>query len=141
MKHYKCQNIVAKGTRATRVSDTLEFRHHHLTIPTRTPADYIIHGVKRLTTAINAAPAVECDNQLAAIQSLRQAFHWWLRPQEQPPPGAPDHQHPSQTIHLTKVVAHTTISSSTSKGGTQYKSGRILYPYTSSKGGHGGRRH
>ena len=25
LKHYRCQNIIAKGTRATRVSDTLEF--------------------------------------------------------------------------------------------------------------------
>ena len=58
LKHYRCQNIIAKGTRATRVSDTLEFRHHHITIPTRTPADHIIHGVEKLTTAINTASAV-----------------------------------------------------------------------------------
>ena len=71
LKHYIFQNIIAKVTRATRVSDTLEFRHHHLTILTRTPVDHIIHGVKKLTASINAAPAVECNNQLATIQALR----------------------------------------------------------------------
>ena len=60
LKHYRCQNIIAKGTRAIRVSGTLEFRHHHLTIPTRTPEDHIIHGVKKslrlliLTQPLNA---------------------------------------------------------------------------------------
>ena len=95
LTNYRCQNIVAKITRATRVSDTLELRQHHLTIPTRTPADHIINGVERLTTAINAAPAVKFDNQLAAIQALHQAFHWCLRPQEQPQPA------PTPTLHQT----------------------------------------
>ena len=58
LKYYRCQNIIAKGTRDTRVSDKLEFRHHHLTIPTRTPADHIIHGVEKHTMAINTTPAV-----------------------------------------------------------------------------------
>ena len=105
LKHYRCQNIIAKGTRATRVSDTLAFRHHHLTIPTRTPADHIIHGVERLTTAIDAAPAVECDNQLAAIQALRQAFHRWLRPKEQPLPDPPPTLHqPTSTRRNPSIL-------------------------------------
>ena len=31
LKHYCCHTIVAKATRAAQVSDTLEFRHHHIT--------------------------------------------------------------------------------------------------------------
>ena len=97
LKHYRFKNIIAKGTRAIRVSNTLDIQHHHLTIPTRTPADHIIHGVERLTTAINAAPAVEYDNQLAAIQALRQESHGWLRTKEQPSPVSPPtvHHHTS----------------------------------------------
>ena len=81
------------------MSDTLEFQHHHLTIPTRTPEDHIIHGVKKLTTSINTSPEIECDNQLASIRALRQAFHRWLRPMEQQSPYPPPklHHQPSST--------------------------------------------
>ena len=82
LKNYRCKNIIAKGTRAKRVSGKLEFRNHHLTIPTRTQEDHIIHGVEKLTADIYTAPAVECNNQLAAIQALRQAFNRWLRPMD-----------------------------------------------------------
>ena len=104
LKHYRFQNIIAKLTRATRVSDTLELRHHHLTIPTKTPADHIINGVEKLTTAINAAPAVECDNRLAAIQALRQAFHWWLRPTVQPSPDPPPKLHQPTSIRSNPSI-------------------------------------
>ena len=99
LKHYRCQNIIAKETWSTRVSDTLEFRHHQLTIPTRALEDHIIHGVEKLTTAINSAPAVECDNQLAAVQALQKAFHKWLIPMEQqsPDPTPKLHHQPSST--------------------------------------------
>ena len=106
--YYRCQNIIAKGTRDTRVSDTLEFRHHHLTIPTRTPADHIIHGVEQLMTAINAASAVECDNQLAAIQALRQVFHRWLRPTEQLSPNPPPNLHQPNSTQSNPYILRRT---------------------------------
>ena len=31
LQHYRCHTIVAKSTRAAQFSDTVEFRHHHLT--------------------------------------------------------------------------------------------------------------
>ena len=34
LQHYRCHTIVAKATRAAQISDTVEFRHHHLTQPT-----------------------------------------------------------------------------------------------------------
>ena len=70
LHHYRCHTIVAKATRAAQIYDTVEFRHHHLTQPTVTPMDRIVHGVNTLTCALHKAPHIECDNQLFAIEAL-----------------------------------------------------------------------
>ena len=68
-----------KGTRAAQISDTVEFRHHHLTHPTATPMDRIVHGVTTLTCALHKAPTISCHNQLAAIKALHQAIQRWAK--------------------------------------------------------------
>ena len=77
LQHYQCHTIVAKATKATQVSDKVEFRHHHLTLPDITPTDRIVHDVTTLTCALHNASAIVCNNQLAAIQALRQDIHRW----------------------------------------------------------------
>ena len=46
LQHYCCHKIVETATREAQISDTVEFRHHHLTQPTVTPMDRIDHSVK-----------------------------------------------------------------------------------------------
>ena len=60
-----------------KVSDTVEFRHHHLTQPTVTPMDRIVHSVATLTCALHEAPTIACENQLSTIQALHQAIKRW----------------------------------------------------------------
>ena len=79
LKYYSCHTIVAKSTRATQISDTVEFRHNHLTQPTVTPMDRIFHGVNKLTCALHDAPHIACDNQLLAIDALHQAIQRWTK--------------------------------------------------------------
>ena len=67
LQHYRCNTIVSKATKAAQVSDTVEFRHHHLTLPDITPMDHIVHGVTTLTCALQDAPTIACNNKLAAI--------------------------------------------------------------------------
>ena len=40
LQHYRCHTIVAKSTRAAQISDTVEFRNHHLTQPTVTTINF-----------------------------------------------------------------------------------------------------
>ena len=80
LQHYRCHTIVAKATKAAQVSYTVEFIHHHLTLPYITPTDRIVHGMTTLTCALRDAPAIECNNQLAAIQALYHAIHQWGQP-------------------------------------------------------------
>ena len=77
IQHCLCHTIVAKSTKAAQVSDTVEFRHHHLTLQDITPDDRIVHGVNTLTWTLRDYPTIACDNELYAIQSLHQAIHWW----------------------------------------------------------------
>ena len=77
LQHYQCHNIVDKATRAVQISDTVEFRHQHLTQPEVTPMDRIVHGVSTLTCALKDAPQIVCDNHLFAIHALQQAVQHW----------------------------------------------------------------
>ena len=74
LQHYRCHTIVEKYTRAAQVSETMEFRHHHLTQPTVTPMDRIVYGVNTLTCALHKAPNIACDNQLFAIKAFHRAI-------------------------------------------------------------------
>ena len=74
LQHYRCHTIVAKTTHAEQISDTVEFIHHHLTQPEVTPMNRIVHGMNKLTCALQDAPHIACDNQLFAINVLHQAI-------------------------------------------------------------------
>ena len=56
LQHYRCHTILEKATCAAQISDTVEFRHHHITYPTFTPMDCIVHGVNKLTCALHHTP-------------------------------------------------------------------------------------
>ena len=56
LQHYHCHTIVYKSTKAVQVLDTVEFRHHHLTLPDLTPADYIVHGVTHANVCLTRRP-------------------------------------------------------------------------------------
>ena len=91
LQHYRRHTIVAKSTRAAQISDTVDFRHHHLTQTTVIPMDRIVHGVKKLTCALHDAPHIACDNQLLAIDARHQAIQRWTtinRPPQAKPPRA-----------------------------------------------------
>ena len=89
LQHYRCHTIVAKATFAAQISDTVHFRHHHLTQHIVTPMDLIVNGVNKLTCASQDAPHIACDNQLLAIDALHQSIHSWTtsnRPPQAKPP-------------------------------------------------------
>ena len=79
LQHYRCHTIVVKSTRAAQISDTVEFRHHHLTHPTITTMDRIFHGMNKLTCDLHDAPHIACNNQLFAIEAIHQAIQRWTK--------------------------------------------------------------
>ena len=89
MQSYRCDRVIAKDSLAVCISDTVKYRHAHLTIPTITQDDHILHGLQNLTGALVDVPTACCDVQLRAISDLRAACHWWLSPTQNAKPAKP----------------------------------------------------
>ncbi len=81
LKHRNYHRLIDSKTKALRISDTVDFRHHHLTIPTVTPTDTIVHSLDAITNAISNTPSATSDMQLHAISTLRNLFSQWEAPQ------------------------------------------------------------
>ncbi|KAL7531028.1 hypothetical protein ACHAXR_003813, partial [Thalassiosira sp. AJA248-18] len=80
MDSYRCQRYIHKATKAERITDTVSFRHHHLTQPEVTPEDRLQHGIQQLTSALRDTPDAVHNAQLEAIEKLRDAFRRWSQP-------------------------------------------------------------
>ena len=50
--HYRCYDVWVKGTGAVRSTNTVFFKHKHITDPTVTPADAIVSAAKYLTAEL-----------------------------------------------------------------------------------------
>ena len=59
------------------ISDTTEFRHHHITQPSVTPKDRVLHGLQQLTVALQGAPYSRSGDQICALQSLKDTLTNW----------------------------------------------------------------
>jgi hypothetical protein len=69
--------VVAKATKAEQISGTVEFCHQHITQPTLTSDDRVLHGMQNITGALKDASTVACDTQLRAIAELCNVLHNW----------------------------------------------------------------
>ena len=69
-EHYRCHVVFVKNSRSERISDTVHFKHRHITIPTITPEDTIVKCLNDLTQALkerrNTKGVIEYD----ALQKL-----------------------------------------------------------------------
>jgi hypothetical protein len=80
LKHYCCHRVVDSKTKSLRISNTVNFRHHYLTIPTVTPANTIVHSLDAIFNAITNACPTTSNAQLHAISTLCNLFSRWEEP-------------------------------------------------------------
>ena len=59
--------------------DTNEFFHQHLTHPSVTAKERVVHGMQQLTLALQEFPFSNYSDQLEAIQDLQNALGQWSR--------------------------------------------------------------
>jgi hypothetical protein len=52
MEHHQCFKICVTKTRATRVSDTVFFKHQYITYPTVSPENLVVAAAQQLTSAL-----------------------------------------------------------------------------------------
>ena len=53
LDHYRAHRIYVKATGAERISETVFFKHKHLTNPTVTHADRVVQAARELYNALN----------------------------------------------------------------------------------------
>ena len=75
LKHYRCHHVIPKCTQTMTIYDTAELRHHHLNQHSVMPDDRVLHGMQRLTSALQGAQSSESDGQMTAIQEIQDALN------------------------------------------------------------------
>ena len=69
-EHYRCHEIYVKHIRSTRISDTVHFKHKHITTPTLTPEDTIVKAMTNLTEALRERLNTKGAIDYKALQKL-----------------------------------------------------------------------
>jgi hypothetical protein len=64
MEHHQCFHIYILKTRATRISDTVFFKHQYITNPQVTPKTLIIKAALDLTSTLKGM--ISCDDRRGA---------------------------------------------------------------------------
>jgi hypothetical protein len=73
MEHHQCFHIYIVKTRATRISNTVFFKHQYITNPQVTPKTLVIKMALDLTSALKGT--VSCDCKTAeALQKFSELF-------------------------------------------------------------------
>jgi hypothetical protein len=74
MDHIRCHYIFAKATRAKRISDTVYFKHKHITQPSLTTEDLVIKAIQDLSNAFKGGKNLGDNTQIEAITRLTNAL-------------------------------------------------------------------
>ena len=69
-EHYRCHVIYVKHSRSERISDTVHFKHKHITAPTLTPEDTIVKALNDLTHALKERRITKGTIEIKALQKL-----------------------------------------------------------------------
>ena len=77
LEHYRCQRVVTKESRAERVSDTVEFRHHRIMTPMMTPEDRVIRSIERLVSVLKGDNLSATEAQMKPIEILQNTLNNW----------------------------------------------------------------
>jgi len=72
MEHHRCFNVYIVKTRATRVSDSIFFKHQYITNPQVTPETLVLKAAAELTSALKGTVSRETEtaDALAKVSEL-----------------------------------------------------------------------
>ena len=77
MTHYRCQRVIPKLTISLMISNTTDFSHHHITQPSVTPKDRVLHGLQKYTATLQGAPPSQSGDQICYLQYLKDILNDW----------------------------------------------------------------
>lgn len=79
MNHYRCHEVDKSDTKTKMISDTVEFRHDYLKVPSVANNNRIVNGLKVMASVISNALPPTSTSQLEAIDSLKKLLDKWRR--------------------------------------------------------------
>ena len=74
LHHYCCFTVFPSSTRTPQTSNTVEFRHHYITVPTITPEDRVISAIAKLKQELASIPSPKSEHQLSALYNRKTLF-------------------------------------------------------------------
>jgi hypothetical protein len=74
MDSYHCFKLVNADTKSQVISDTVEFPHSYLSVPSPSTEDRIIHGLQVVVGALTGAPLPTSISQVEDITNLWDIF-------------------------------------------------------------------
>ena len=73
MEHHRCFRVYVTRTRATRISDTVFFKHQNITNPTLSPESHVVAAAQQLATALKGN--IPAGNETAeALDKVSELF-------------------------------------------------------------------
>ncbi len=73
MQHHRCFWVYITKTRATRISDTVFFKHQYITNPTVSPESHVVMAAQQLATALKGN--IPVGNEMAeALKKVSKLF-------------------------------------------------------------------
>lgn len=95
MQHYRCYTVWATATSSVRVTDTLAWLPHLVTMPSCTPHDTALAAISDLTAALIAlskmAPQLRHARQPSSPETLTAQLHDFINLFSPPSPSSPPH--------------------------------------------------
>jgi hypothetical protein len=71
-EHYRVHNCYIKETKSERLTDTIQFKHKHITNPTITPADKIMHALANCKAALQGMINNKSNHEYQELHQLIQ---------------------------------------------------------------------
>jgi hypothetical protein len=73
MEHHRCFRVYITRTRATRISDTVFFKHQYITNPAVSPEFHVVAAARQLTIALQGNIPTG-NNTAEALQKVSKVF-------------------------------------------------------------------
>ena len=110
MDHYRCYSTFVNKTRTERISDTIQFYHHNVTIPTISSSEHATRAAEALTDALVNPPSNSPiqhigKDKMRALQQLASYFKQYIKTNDVAEPRVQENLTPKQ--HCLEKETHT----------------------------------
>jgi hypothetical protein len=119
LQHHRCFCVYIMKTRATRISDTVYFKHQYITNPTVSPESHVVAVAQQLATALQGN--IPAGNETA--EALKKVSNLFTKIMVAKKRGRKSKGITQQSTSNTNSMSNNSLS----KGGnTTYKGGRSI---------------